>query len=74
MTEDHPIDYKSFRGIIPHGLYEAGQVKIFDRGKYKLMEMAKDRIIFELKGAKLKGNYCLIKFKKPNQWLLFKRF
>ena len=70
--EDHPIDYIDFEGEIPEGLYGAGIVKIFDKGKYELIEKTKDRIIFGLKGKKLKGNYNLIKFKKSNQWLLFR--
>jgi len=72
QTEDHPIDYIDFEGEIPEGLYGAGIVKVFDKGKYELIEKSKDRIIFKLEGKKLKGNYNLIKFKEPNQWLLFR--
>jgi len=72
QTEDHPVDYINFKGEIPKGLYGTGTVKIFDKGKYKLKEKGKDRIIFELKGKKLNGDYCLIKFKKNKQWLIFK--
>jgi len=72
QTEDHPVDYINFEGKIPEGLYGAGIVKIFDKGKYELIEKSKNRIIFELKGEKLKGNYNLIKFRKLNQWLLSK--
>ena len=73
-TEDHPIDYIDFEGKIPKGSYGAGTVKIFDEGKYELKEKTKDRIIFKLKGKKLRGNYCLIKMKgRKNQWLLFKK-
>jgi DNA ligase D-like protein (predicted 3'-phosphoesterase) len=68
QTEDHPVDYINFAGKIPQGLYGAGTVKIYDRGKYKLIEKSKNRIIFTLKGKKLKGIYNLIKFKgrKPS--------
>jgi bifunctional non-homologous end joining protein LigD len=72
QTEDHPVAYIDFAGKIPEGLYGAGTVKIFDKGKYKLIKKNKNRIIFELKGKKLKGKYTLIKFKRPNQWLLFR--
>ncbi len=72
QTEDHPVNYISFEGKIPAGCYGAGTVKIFDKGNYELIEKTKDRMVFILKGKKLKGNYNLIKFKKPNQWLLFK--
>ncbi len=71
-VEDHPVSYINFEGEIPKGSYGAGTVKIFDKGKYELKEKSRDRIIFVLKGKKLKGDYCLIKFKKANQWLLFK--
>lgn len=72
-VEDHPVDYVDFEGKIPEGLYGAGVVKIFDKGKYELIEKTENRILFKLKGKKLKGNYNLIKFRKPNQWLLFKK-
>jgi len=72
QTEDHPLSYVNFEGEIPQGCYGAGRVKIFDKGEYKLIEKAKDKIIFEIEGKKLKGRYNLVKFKEPNQWLLFK--
>jgi bifunctional non-homologous end joining protein LigD len=34
MTEDHPLDYASFEGIIPKGEYGAGQVIVWDAGIY----------------------------------------
>lgn len=71
-VEGHPIEYVDFEGEIPKGYYGAGIVKIFDKGKYELIEKIEKKIVFELKGKKLKGNYSLIKFKKPNQWILFK--
>ena len=71
-VEDHPLAYLDFKGEIPKGLYGAGTVKIFDRGEYELIEKKKNKIVFKLKGRRLKGDYALIKFKKPNQWLLFK--
>ena len=72
QTEDHPVSYLNFEGEIPEGCYGAGIVKIFDKGKYELVERTENKIVFELKGKKLKGKYILLKFKKPNQWLLFK--
>ena len=72
QTEDHPVGYIDFKGDIPRGLYGAGTVKIFDKGKYKLEKKEKDKIIFKLRGKKLKGNYYLVKIKKDKQWLIFK--
>jgi len=72
FTEDHPVSYFNFEGEIPEGCYGAGVVEIFDKGTYKLIEKTENKIVFELKGKKLRGRYTLLKFKKPNQWLLFK--
>ena len=72
QTEDHPVRYLNFEGEIPEGCYGAGVVKVFDRGIYKLIEKTENKIVFELKGKKLKGKYTLLKFKKPTHWLLFK--
>ena len=73
QVEDHPVDYINFEGEIPKGLYGAGKVKIYDKGKYELIDKTKDKISFILEGKKLKGEYHLIKTKLgKNQWLLIK--
>ena len=72
-VEDHPVDYINFEGEIPEGLYGAGKVKIYDKGKYELIDKTKDKISFVLKGKKIKGEYYLIKTKLgKNQWLLIR--
>lgn len=75
-VEDHPLDYADFEGEIPQGLYGAGKVEIWDKGTYVLQEWETTKIIFELKGEKLKGDYCLLKLKpklaEDKNWLFFK--
>lgn len=72
QTPDHNLDYIDFEGKIPEGQYGAGTVKIWDKGTWVPIKKEKDKIIAEIKGKKLKGQYTLIKFKKEKQWLFFK--
>jgi len=70
-TEDHPVDYINFKGVIPEGQYGAGTVEIWDKGKFKLLEVGSKSLKFELKGKRLKGKYVLFNLKGRN-WLVFK--
>lgn len=79
QTEDHPLEYGEFEGIIPKGQYGAGTVKIWDKGNYDLKIWAEDKIEFFLKGKKLNGMYVLVKLKKSSskparqkEWLIIK--
>jgi DNA ligase D-like protein (predicted 3'-phosphoesterase) len=72
MVEDHPLDYATFEGTIPEGEYGAGTVEIWDKGTYTLVDRKPNKIIFEIKGERLKGTYCLLRFKEDKNWLLFK--
>ena len=73
QVEDHPLEYAKFHGTIPEGNYGAGEVKIWDKGTYKLIEQNSKKIIIEINGKKLKGKYCLIKTNYgKNKWLFFK--
>jgi len=76
-TEDHPIGYEEFEGVIPQGEYGAGTVKIWDRGSYLPVEWHEKSIVFEVNARKLKGTFCLIKLKpkEPDDknWLFFRK-
>lgn len=86
-TEDHPLEYADFEGVIPEGQYGAGTVIIWDRGTYINLRKEKEentdmkkslsegKIEVWLKGGKVKGAYYLIKTgmqKDREQWLLIK--
>ncbi|MCD6504278.1 3'-phosphoesterase [Candidatus Bathyarchaeota archaeon] len=72
QVEDHPIDYANFEGVIPEGHYGAGTVEIWDKGTYTLKKRDENKIVFEIHGQKLKGEYCLLRFKDDKNWLFFK--
>jgi bifunctional non-homologous end joining protein LigD len=77
-VEDHPLDYADFEGIIPAGNYGAGAVIVWDRGEWLALEdpvagLEKGKLLFELKGYKLRGRWTLVKMKKTEKdWLLIK--
>ena len=77
-VEDHPIEYGDFEGLIPEGNYGAGAVIVWDRGQWvphgdPMEGLAKGKLLFELKGFKLRGMWTLVKLKKSERdWLLIK--
>ncbi|HEV2804752.1 MAG TPA: non-homologous end-joining DNA ligase [Chthoniobacterales bacterium] len=60
-TEDHPIDYLEFEGIIPEGEYGGGTVMVWDIGTYEILEgnYWKGSLTVFLSGKKLKGEWTL---------------
>jgi len=76
QTEDHPLGYEDFEGVIPEGEYGAGKVELWDRGDYSPLETELSKRVVEIRGEKLRGKYCLIKLKAKvkddKNWLFFK--
>ena len=74
QTEDHPIEYAKFAGVIPAGQYGAGTVEIWDKGTYEQKAWDENKIEFTLNGKKLKGRYILVRLKRAGEksWLLLK--
>ena len=79
QTEDHPVEYIDFEGVIPEGEYGAGPVIVWDRGTYEnLRDEAMGEALdaghasFWLEGQKLRGGWSLRRT-GGRQWLLVKR-
>jgi DNA ligase D-like protein (predicted 3'-phosphoesterase) len=86
-TEDHPLEYAEFEGVIPEGEYGAGTVLVWDRGPYRNLKRDEDgnevpmadafdegHVTVWLEGNKLRGGYSLIRTGKgeDSRWLLVK--
>ncbi|MDT0309353.1 DNA polymerase ligase N-terminal domain-containing protein [Streptomyces sp. DSM 44917] len=83
-TEDHPLDYRDFEGVIAEGEYGAGTVIIWDEGTYEEAEpvdggLERGHLSFRLNGRKLRGDWALTRFRRASRdgrgeaWLLVKR-
>jgi DNA ligase D-like protein (predicted 3'-phosphoesterase) len=85
-TEDHPLEYAAFEGVIPAGEYGAGTVLVWDTGVFRNLTEKKGvpiplaqavehgHLKVWLEGVKLRGGYALTRFKtgKDEAWLLVK--
>jgi DNA ligase D-like protein (predicted 3'-phosphoesterase) len=81
-TEDHPLEYADFEGVIPEGQYGAGTVIVWDRGTYRSLrdepieqQVAEGHVAVWLDGKKLRGGYALTRIGggKQERWLLVKK-
>ena len=83
-TEDHPLDYGDFEGVIPKGEYGGGTVMLWDRGRWE-PEPGKDpsktieegHLHFTLQGERMKGEWVMFRLKaRPGErqepWMLKK--
>ncbi|MER9726852.1 MULTISPECIES: DNA ligase D [unclassified Mesorhizobium] len=83
-TEDHPLEYIDFEGVIPEGEYGGGPMIVWDTGTWAPMDdvdksLRTGAFKFRLAGDKLNGGWMLTRLKpKPGEdsekknWLLFK--
>lgn len=87
-TEDHPLDYADFEGVIPEDEYGGGTVLVWDAGTWKnrsedddgksmsaVRAHASGKLVFELWGKKLRGKWSLVRMDSSDSrqnWLLIK--
>jgi DNA ligase D-like protein (predicted 3'-phosphoesterase) len=84
-TEDHPMEYAKFEGVIPDGMYGAGPVIVWDSGTYRNLTeknggevpveqaLRQGRVKIWLEGKKLTGGFALTRIAtRPQRWLLVK--
>jgi bifunctional non-homologous end joining protein LigD len=83
-TEDHPVEYGEFEGVIPERQYGAGKVTVWDRGSWSSDDpdpdaaLTRGKLNFHLRGEKLSGGWSLIRMgrtrgaNRRQNWLLIK--
>jgi DNA ligase D-like protein (predicted 3'-phosphoesterase) len=85
-TEDHPLDYADFEGVIPKGEYGGCTVLVWDTGPYRNLTKhdgkevpvgkAVDRghVVVALEGEKLHGAFALTRTRRGSKesWILVK--
>jgi bifunctional non-homologous end joining protein LigD len=76
-TEDHPVEYGTFEGVIAEGEYGGGTVLLWDRGTWEPVGDAhkgleEGKLQFVLHGEKLHGRFRLVRLKDGDAWLLMK--
>ena len=75
---DHSLGYINFEGTLAEGTYGAGRVAIWDKGFFETIgdaeeNLSKGKLIFIFDGAKLKGEFTLVKmWNQEKNWLIIK--
>ena len=78
QTEDHPIMYLDFEGVIPRGEYGGGTIRVWDQGSFELVrgeyvdaeiETGELKLIF--RGQRVRGEWHIVNTRN-DEWLLFK--
>ena len=80
-TEDHPLEYLAFEGVIPAGGYGAGDVIVWDCGTWEPetrdepgASIGGGELKFVLHGERLKGRFVIVRTKQERggreDWLL----
>src|SRR6185503_20098091 len=72
-TEDHPLEYLTFHGVIPDG-YGAGSMTIWDEGTYDLLKDSPSEYKVDFHGKRLNGEWVLVQTKQNEgrDWLMIK--
>ena len=75
QVEDHPVEYNTFEGVIPHGEYGGGTVMLWDRGTFEPLSdtpshdpeetfrraYRRGRITLQFHGERLRGRFTLVR-------------
>ncbi len=75
-TEDHPLEYLKWEGVIPEGSYGAGSMLVFDLGTFCLrgegdfgVQLDRGDLKLFFRGRKLQGEYALVRTQQNWLWI-----
>jgi bifunctional non-homologous end joining protein LigD len=71
-TEDHPLEYLTWEGVIPKGHYGAGTMKVWDSGTYETHEWTDTKATITFHGERVQGRYHLFHIggRDGNDWMI----
>jgi bifunctional non-homologous end joining protein LigD len=71
-TEDHPLAYLAWEGVIPKGNYGAGTMKVWDSGTYDTHEWTDTKATVTFHGEQVQGRYHLFHIggRGGNDWMI----
>lgn len=79
-TEDHPLAYLDWEGVIPAGEYGAGVMMVYDIGEWEPVlegdveaQLKAGELKLRLWGSKLGGESTLVRTNLDNSWLWLKK-
>jgi bifunctional non-homologous end joining protein LigD len=70
-TEDHPMEYATFEGEIPHGEYGGGKMFVWDRGRYETLKWSDREVAVVFHGERVEGRYTFFHGgKSAKDWMV----
>jgi bifunctional non-homologous end joining protein LigD len=60
-TEDHPLEYATFSGVIPKGEYGGGEMFLWDRGRYETVKWSDREVDVVLHGERVSGEFVFFR-------------
>ncbi len=68
-TEDHPLEYLTFEGVIPEGNYGAGTMKVYDTGTYETHKFSDREVMVTFHGERVRGRHVLFRT-RGKDWMI----
>src|ERR1700712_5518134 len=69
QTEDHPLEYLTFKGEIPAGEYGGGSMGLWDTGTFEVHKWDEREVMVTFAGERVSGKYVLFRT-RGKQWMI----